>query len=692
MQIQNQLFKLTFLLWFGIFIPQFSLAQITHFDAKDSIETYIENAQVFLFYSMSTGNSRNELLDASDNLSSAIKLFEANSDLDSMAQKKIKSQIQHLSLDIESRLSIAKDNLNYKLPLYDVMYGHRDDLNTVDEYTEILVEDLCQDLLNQPSDYRSTWNIPSVYSWVVFKQDESTELYNVAIEFLSENSNQYVTQLMEYPEGFFADSVGEKSLDDLNYYAKSLCSQFGIEKLYVFEFDNEALLSESSLNYRSLRVLRYNLEQNTTEPLLFINRFKTDRNVAFISAWLIAMITALSILSALIFYWRKKSKASKRKTVFQFVRLGGILILFGVLLVGALYLGRNYGSSPTSFFNEFSSICSALLYPVLLPVGLILLVRVYRTIIKQAVEHEYDLFVVYAFAFLLLSIPLTCFAYFKSPDSNWWLPLTSIPGYLMAALALAKILHRKKHHQLSVFHHWGALGAIWLSVICTTACIQIFPDTMIDFIALGISTCFPLMVTLTISGKSSEKRSGLSVVSVSEDSLASFYPHLEESIEQFVNSSNTMIACVSLESGWGKTTIKEMFGVPYLQSRKDRMVFVTNARNGEADQAGHINLAASIRPFSVEAANIIHDPDAAKSLSWAQKITTVGLSIVSDINPSATFDKLKQFKPEIIADELIDFLAITFSETVYWWIDDFQLLDDEAMSFLLSCAQKSSET
>lgn len=676
----------------GTFIPQQCFSNAINYKVQDSIAEYIQQTRVNLYYAMATGNSRNELLDARNNLSSAIKLLDENSDLDSIAQKKFESQIQHLSLDIESRLSIAKDNLNYKLPLYDVMYSHRNDLNTVDEYTEILVEDLCQDLLNQPSDHRSTWNIPSVYSWVVFKQDESTELYNVAIEFLSENSNQYVTQLMEYPEGFFDDSAGEKSREKINDYAKSLCSKFGIEKLYVFEFDNDALLSESSLNYRSLRVLRYNLKQNTTEPLLHINRFKTDRNAAFISACLIAMITALSTMSILLFYWRKKSKASRRKTLYQFVRLAGILILFGVLLFSVLYLGRNYGASPTSFFYEFSSICSALLYPVLLPVGLILLLRVYRTTYKQAVEHEYDLFVVYAFAFLLLYLPLICFAYFKSPDSNWWLPLTSIPGYLIAAFALAKILHRKKHHQLSMLHHWVALGAIWLSVICTTACIQIFPDTMIDFIALGISTCFPIMVTLTITGKSSENRSGLSVMSVSEDSITSFYPHLKESIEQFVNSSSTMIACVNLDRGWGKTTIKEMFGIPFLQSRKDRMVFVTNARSGKADQAGHVNLAASIRPFSVEAANIIHDPDAAKSLSWAQKITTVGLSIVSDINPSSAFDKLKQFKPEIISDELIDFLAITFSETVYWWIDDFEMLDGEAMHFLFACAQKSGET
>ena len=226
MQKHRQLTTLIVLLWWGLSIPYFSSAQRATWNVEDSIKTYIEHARVHLFYSMSTGNSRNELLDASYNLTSAIKLIDATTDLDSMAQKKFKSQIQHLSIDIDSRLSIARDNLNYKLPLYDVMYGHRDDLNTVDEYTEILVEDLCQDLLNQPSDYRSTWNIPSVYTWVVFKQAETSELYNVAIEFLSENSNQYVIQLMEYPEGFFSDSDSSRTPAQLSEYAKSFCSQY----------------------------------------------------------------------------------------------------------------------------------------------------------------------------------------------------------------------------------------------------------------------------------------------------------------------------------------------------------------------------------------------------------------------------------------------------------------------------------
>lgn len=91
---------------------------------RDEVRSELKSARTLLFYAMSTSNSRVELDQAQVHLDEAARL------LATCAHSDLQSDLESVQRDLDSRREIASENLNYQLPLYDVMFGHRRDFNT----------------------------------------------------------------------------------------------------------------------------------------------------------------------------------------------------------------------------------------------------------------------------------------------------------------------------------------------------------------------------------------------------------------------------------------------------------------------------------------------------------------------------------------------------------------------------------
>ena len=657
-----------------------------------AVEHELKAAKTLMFYAMTAANSRNELDQVKQHLDRAEAGLQGCTGVNDATWDRCSEALKLLQSDLASREAIARDNLNYQLPLYDVMFGHREDFNTVDEHDEVLIEDLCARILEQPSDQRSLWSVPSVHSWVVFKQPTAPEIHNVAIEYLSAHSNQYVLQVMEYPAAYFDAFPQGDSAELVNEWhgqlAAELARKYGLNHLYLFAFDNKGELEDLSLQYTGVSVLKFDAKAQELIPLQYLEGFKVDKQPAFrnaLAAVVLYLLVVLLIGTAL-------SKVKGRPFRRSLGRLAGTAAVFALVLAVALTVGRMYGATPTEFARSVHARASIGLYAVLLPLLLLACLHVYRVIVYKGAELEADLRSVYWVGLSLIPAPLMGFACFKAPASDWWLPALGVPVYLVSVFALSKAFRQAKSHNATATQTWITLGLSAASIIATTFVLQAFPATLAGFTPLVFAAIAPAVAyRFVLPHRKALQSTTPDSSAAKNDRPLRHYKGLNDAFSNFLNDRALAIAELRMEAGWGRTTALQRH-VNNLKADGDHAILHSDLKSCLESGNGHVLLAESLRKSDdTDIANIIHDATANQSLNFTQKVVKVVLSIFTDTDPTPAFERLRKFDPDQTAFELLDHLANQYDRTVIWWVDDAELLDEAAVAFLVACLAQNQQ-
>lgn len=648
---------------------------------QDEVRRELKSARTLLFYAMSTSNSRVELDMAQEHLDEAARLLET------CAHRDLRSDLASMQRDLDSRREIASENLNYQLPLYDVMFGHRRDFNTVDDHDEVLIEDLCARILEQPSDVRAQWNVPAVHSWVVFKRPASTELHSVAIEYLSENSGMYVLQLMEYPEAYFAQpDSGQVPFTQEGYaeLAEKITAKFGLNQLYLFAFDDKGKIEDLELQYTGVSVLKFDADTQEISQLLYLEDFKSDKRPAFHrSIGFILVYLVLTLAIGLLMSWKKGRPQNLPRSI---ARLGGASAMFAVAFGVTLAIGRTYGATPVEFASSAHALFSISLYPIVLPILLMMLLHVYRTIVFKGVEMEEHTRSIYWVGLGLIPLPLIAFGLFKSQGASVWIPLFALPVIGAAVFALGKGLRQAKSLRISSTLYWLTICLSGASLMGAAFAAQSFPSDLMGYAPLPLSFVLPIIAyQFILPRRVQQMHAPVSPSNLQKDSLLEHYPGLRKAIEGFCKQGDANIAELTMEAGWGRTTAIEKEIIPLLESDGFSVLRTDLKSSLKNGHSGHIVLAESLRDQNRDVANILHDVTANQSLNITEKAIKFLLSIFTYTDVSSVIGRVRSFNPELIAFELLDYFSNHFSSTVFWWIDDAELLDEEALNFLTTC-------
>ena len=648
---------------------------------QDEVRSELKAARTLLFYAMSTSNSRVELDMAQEHLNEASQL------LATCAHSGLQSELESVQRDLDSRREIASDNLNYQLPLYDVMFGHRRDFNTVDDHDEVLIEDLCAGILEQPSDVRAQWSVPAVHSWVVFKQPASTEHHNVAIEYLSENSGMYVLQLMEYPEAYFAppdSGDGSFSHADFAKLAAKITAKFGLKQLYLFAFDDKGQIENLELQYTGVSVLKFDANAQEIRPLLYLEDFKANKRPAFHrSIWFALGYWILTLAIGLLMSWKQGRPQNLTRSI---ARLAGASAMFAIAFGVTLATGRMYGATPVEFAGSSQALFSIALYSIVLPILLMMLLHVYRTLVFKGVEMEEDIRSIYWVGLGLIPLPLIAYGLFKSQGASVWIPLLALPAIGAAVFALGKGLRQAKSNRISPTRAWSTICLSGGGLMGAAFVAQSFPSDLTSYAPLAVGFVLPIIAYQFILPRRVEQiHSPASPSNIQKVTLLENYPGLREALEKFWKQGEAGIAELTMEAGWGRTTAIEKEILPLLES-EGFSVLRTDLKNSLKEGfSGHIMLADSLRAQNRDVANILHDVNANQSLDITEKAFKFLASIFTDVDVSSGIERVRRFNPELVAFELLDYFSNHFSSTVFWWIDDAELLDEQATGFLTIC-------